>query len=219
MRIFAIDSSTETLVMVYADEQNVLSLSYTGIERHATKLAPLAKQFLDMVGQPVESLDCLGCGIGPGSLTGLRIGIAFVQGMACALSKDVVEVVSSEIVALNFSHHNGEVVIAKKAREGYVYLACYEEKTQKLAPTVLELQAAKEFVKTLRSPIVAGDGKEFFKEIAKISSDEVEKIRGEILAKEVLRKAQEGVLVKPYELEPLYLQKSIAEMNFEKRQG
>ncbi|HEY8541137.1 MAG TPA: tRNA (adenosine(37)-N6)-threonylcarbamoyltransferase complex dimerization subunit type 1 TsaB [Pseudothermotoga sp.] len=219
MRIFALDSSSEKLVMCYADDQDIFTLTYKGTERHASKLAPVVKSFLDCVNKSIENIDYFGCGVGPGSLTGLRIGIAFIQGMACSLSKFVIPVVSLELIASNFCYHRGEIVIVKRAREGYVYLACYKQDKQILSPTVMEVQTAKDFLRNLRDPIIAGDAKHDFEDFGIVCSDELEDIKGEILAAKVLTRAKDKMIIQPHELEPLYLQKSIAEMNFEKRQS
>ncbi len=218
MRIFALDTSSERLVLCYADEQDILTLTYRGVERHASKLAPIVKDFLNCAGRPIESIDYFGCGVGPGSLTGIRIGLAFIQGMACSLSKYVVPVVSFELVAANFSYHHGEVVIVKKAREDYVYFAYYKNGEQIAAPAVMEISSAVNFIKNLKDPILAGDAKHYFKDLGKVCPDELEGINGEVLAKTVLARARDKMVIEPKELEPLYLQKSIAEMNFEKKQ-
>lgn len=218
MKIFALDSSSETLILSYVDEQDIFTFTYRGLERHASKLAPIVKGFLDCVNKPIENIDYFGCGIGPGSLTGLRIGIAFVQGMACSLSKCVVPVVSSQVIARNFSYHQGEIVIVKKAREGYVYFACYEQEKQIISPTVMEIGIARNYITNLKNPIIAGDAKHHFEGLGMICSDELESIKGEILATEVLEKIKDKIIIEPHELEPLYLQKSIAEINFEKKQ-
>lgn len=219
MKIFAIDTSTDTLVIAYSNEQNILTLNYRGVEKHASKIGPLVHEFLNMADVNKGSIDLFGCGVGPGSLTGLRIGIAFIQGMAHAFSKNVVAVTSSEVVAANFLYHQGEIVIVKKAREGYVYIACYKENTEMLKPSVMEFEKAKHFVQTLNNPVVVGDAKKLFEHIAQTAPDELEAIRGEVLLNKVFEKIKSKSILKPHELEPLYLQKSIAEMNFEKRKS
>ncbi len=219
MRIIAIDTSTDTLVLAYKDESKDFVLTYNGINRHATMLAPLFKSFLSLACIDLNEVDAIGCGIGPGSLTGLRIGISFVQGLACAMGKKVAPVVSAVVMARNFSFHPGEIVVARKAREGYVYLACYRDDDQLLEPTVKEIESARHYVSTLQNPLIVGEAKRFFLDLAKVSLDELEQINGRILLMEVDKMIKNGSIVEPAFIQPLYLQKSIAEMNFERRRN
>lgn len=216
MRIFALDSSSQALVLCYTDEQDIVTLTYKGIEKHASVIGTLAREFLNCTGRTPQEIDCFGCGIGPGSLTGLRIGIAFIQGMACSLQKHVVPVASSELIARNFPYHRGEIVISKRAREGYVYISSYKQNHQLLSPCIMDIKSAEEFIKRLNDPLIAGDAKHYFENFGTICSDEFEIINGQILATQVLLKAKTKDTVEPHQIEPLYLQKSIAEMNFEK---
>lgn len=218
MKIFALDSSSEVLVLSYADGQNIFTFTYKGLEKHASKIAPLVKGFFDCINKPIEDIDYFGCGTGPGSLTGLRIGIAFIQGMACSLSKKVIPVISSELIAKNFSYHHGEVVVVKKAREGFVYFSSYRQGKEIFGPMVAEIEVAKDCIRNSKDPIIAGDAKDYFEGFGIICSDELESIKGEVLAAKVLMQAQSKIFIEPEALEPLYLQKSIAEMNFEKKQ-
>ncbi len=219
MKILAIDTSMDVLVITYGDEDSYLSLTYRGIERHATKLAPLTKHFLELARIDVKDIDFLGCGIGPGSLTGLRIGISFIQGLAVASKKKIVPVVSANVLSRNFYFHDGEVVVVRKAREGYVYIACYKNEQQILEPTIKEVDSAREFVKSLKNPLTVGDAKALFADISKLALDALEKIDGKILLEEVEKAINKGQCLEPALVQPLYLQKSIAEMNFEKKQG
>jgi tRNA threonylcarbamoyladenosine biosynthesis protein TsaB len=79
MKILALDTSTEAICVAYTDGQNIYSTNYFGVEKHAVKLAPLVNDFLKLCNVKVSDIDVFGCGIGPGSLTSLRIGLAFVQ--------------------------------------------------------------------------------------------------------------------------------------------
>ncbi|KAF2958843.1 tRNA threonylcarbamoyladenosine biosynthesis protein TsaB [Thermotoga sp. Ku-13t] len=219
MKIFAIDTSSDQICLAYSDGKNIYSASYVGEQRHMVKLAPMIEDFSRLAGLRFEELDALACGVGPGSLTALRIGIATVQAIACAHGKRIIPVVSSKVMAMNFLFHEGHVVVVKHAREHFVYFSCYQKSEEVLSPKVLSLQEAFELAQGLRNPIFAGDAKQLFQRYGQISPDELEMLRGELLIREAMENQQHGVVVEPHRVEPLYLQKSIAEMNLEKRLG
>lgn len=217
MKIFALDTSTEQICLAYCDNKNTYSASYSGESRHIVKLAPMIESFSKLASINFEEVDVLACGIGPGSLTGLRIGIATVQGIACAFKKKIVPVVSSKILAMNFIYHVGDIVVVKHAREGFVYFSCYRKGEEMVAPRILSVQEAIETVSTLENPIFVGDAKDFFKNYGEVVPSELEVLRGELLLKETLRNFEKNLVLEPHQVEPMYLQKSIAEMNLEKR--
>ena len=217
MKIFALDTSTEAICVAYTDGQNFYSMNYFGVEKHAVKLAPLVNDFLKLCDVKVSDINVFGCGIGPGSLTSLRIGLAFVQAMACVTSKPIVPVVSSKVVAMNLSGCEQDVVIVKKAREGFVYISCYRSLQEVLAPSVLEIEKAFDILRNFKDPVVVGDAAHMFESVALVGKKELQYPRGEFLLHEVMQNFKANVVRKPHEVEPLYLQKSIAEMNLEKR--
>lgn len=217
MKIFALDTSTEQICLVYNDGKNTYSVSYSGESRHMVKLAPTIESFSKLAGVCFEEIDLLACGIGPGSLTGLRIGIATVQGIACTFKKKIVPVVSSKVLAMNFAYHAGDVVIVKHAREGFVYFSCYKKNEEMITPKVLSVKEALETTVNLENPIFAGDAKNLFEYRGELVPDELEIIRGELLLKEALENFRRGLILEPHQVEPMYLQKSIAEMNLERR--
>jgi len=142
----------------------------------------------------VRDIDIFACGIGPGGLTGLRVGIATVQGMAIAHEKKVLPVVSSQALAMNLSSWSGEIAIARKARSGYVYMSCYHDNECILKPSIYAISQVREKILSFKKPIAEN-------------------------LVEIARSSPEDALISPELLEPLYLQKSIAEINFEKRQS
>lgn len=217
MKIFALDTSTEQICLAYNDCRNTYSISYLGESRHMVKLSPMIESFSKLAGVRFEEIDVLACGVGPGSLTGLRIGIATVQGIACAFKKKIVPVVSSKVLAMNFAYHVGDIVIVKHAREGFVYFSCYKKNEEMVTPKVLSVKEALEVTANLENPIFVGDAKNLFKHQGEVVPDELEFIRGELLLKEALESFKKGLILEPHQVEPMYLQKSIAEMNLEKR--
>jgi len=218
LKILAVDTSSPTIALGYSDETQHMFVNHISSKKHGAVLAPLIKTLLSFVKVQASDIDVFACGIGPGGLTGLRVGIATVQGMAIAHEKKVLPVISSYALAMNLSSWDGEIVIARKARSGYVYMSCYYDKECILEPSIYTISQARERILSFKKPVVLGDAKSFFANVAELAPEYLENMRAENLL-EIARSSSENALISPELLEPLYLQKSIAEINFEKRQS
>ena len=98
--------------------------------RHATRLLPLIAQTMDAAGLSWEAIDRIAVGLGPGTFTGLRIGVATARALAQASGIPVVGVSTLHSLALNgrlISGPEADVVVAVlDARRGEVYAAAWE---------------------------------------------------------------------------------------------
>ncbi|HEY2632704.1 MAG TPA: tRNA (adenosine(37)-N6)-threonylcarbamoyltransferase complex dimerization subunit type 1 TsaB [Solirubrobacteraceae bacterium] len=105
---------------------------------HATRLLPLAHTLLTDAGLSWGEIDRIAVGVGPGTFTGLRIGVATARGLAQALEIDLVGVSSLRALA----HGAGEggylsVLAVIDARRGEVFVAAYQEGVELTAPAPL----------------------------------------------------------------------------------
>lgn len=212
MKIFAIDSSTEKIVMVYKDDEKTITLSYKGKDKHGRNIGVLSKKLKDF-NINFNEVDVFGVGIGPGSITGLRVGISFVLGLG--IDKRKVAIPSTKIIAANMAFSGKNIVVARKARQGYLYGAVYDENLNTLInPFIETIENFKRIVSKFSNCIVIGDGADFFEERGFLDTifnyPSPERLLF-VLQKEI----QNGNFTE--KIQPLYLQKSIAEINFEKR--
>ena len=90
-------------------------------------IMPGIKKILDDAGMPMKRLDGFAVGLGPGSFTGLRVGLSTVKGMAFAARKPVVGVSSLDVLAMNVSG-DAQVCTLCDARRNLVYACLYEKK-------------------------------------------------------------------------------------------
>lgn len=212
MKIFAIDSSTEKIVMVYKDDEKTITLSYKGKDKHGRNIGVLSKKLKDF-NINFNEVDVFGVGIGPGSITGLRVGISFVLGLG--IDKRKVAIPSTKIIAANMAFSGKNIVVARKARQGYLYGAVYDENLNTLInPFIETIENFKRIVSKFSNCIIIGDGTDFFEERGFLDTifnyPSPERLLF-VLQKEI----QNGNFTE--KIQPLYLQKSIAEINFEKR--
>ena len=142
MRVLAIDTALNACSVALADGEAVLAILSEPMQRgHAERLAPMVEEAMAQAGAAFESIDRLVVTTGPGSFTGVRVGLAFARAMALALSKPCVGVSTLEALALE----QGEAGLrgAMIAAPAGAYFALYQNGSPLIAPALLA-QAALE---------------------------------------------------------------------------
>lgn len=147
MNILAIDTSALTATAaVLADDTLLGEVSTTTRLTHSQSIMPMIDELLEKVSLDISEIDLFACSQGPGSFTGLRIGIGTVKGLAYGLEKKVVGVSTLEALAHNIAFTDCIISPIMDARRGQVYNALYkynngrlECKTEPRALSVEEL--------------------------------------------------------------------------------
>ncbi len=143
MRSLAIDSSTGVLgLAVRRDDASAALTLRRGLE-HAPSLLPSVKSLMAQVSLSPEELQLIVCSTGPGSFTGIRIGLATAKGIAFGLSCPLVGVSSLDAFAAPYAAFEGDVYSVIDARKGRIYAALYrggERKSGYLDVTPEELE-------------------------------------------------------------------------------
>lgn len=126
MNILAIDTSTFSLGVAVYSEQKVLGEFSTNIKKnHSIRLMPMISELLDEVELVPADLSAIVVARGPGSYTGVRIGVATAKSMAWSLGIPLIGVSSLEVIAWNGMHFPSLIVPLFDARRGQVYTAAY----------------------------------------------------------------------------------------------
>ncbi|RDI91400.1 glycoprotease family protein [Thermosipho africanus Ob7] len=210
MKILALDTSTSKIVVYYRDSEKIITQTYMGKDKHGRNLGVVMNN-LKNFNINFEDIDVVGIGIGPGSLTGLRVGISFALGLS--IDKKIVVVPSTKLIAANLMNSGKNIVVTRKARQGYIYGAIYDEYLNTIVEPFVESieNFSKEFEK-MENFVVIGDGAEYFGgNLPEIYNYPEPSRLGYLVEKEI---EVENFVEK---VEPLYIQKSIAEINFEKK--
>ncbi|MDD4796762.1 MAG: tRNA (adenosine(37)-N6)-threonylcarbamoyltransferase complex dimerization subunit type 1 TsaB [Eubacteriales bacterium] len=165
MKLLAIDTSTKIAsAALYDDEMLVCECNLQSGLTHSQRLMPLVQDCFALAGWQPADIDLFAVVCGPGSFTGVRIGVSAVKGMADALGKPVVPVGTLETLAAGLPHAAGLVVPLLDARRGQVYAAAYawgdEGPGQVIAPCALALDEllAHEALAKAQHIIFLGDG-------------------------------------------------------------
>ena len=126
MNILAIDTSTEVAAVSYStDTWLICEKTVNNKLTHSEKLMPMIDEVLKASDADITDVDLFVICIGPGSFTGLRIGIAVVKAMAQALDRPCVCVDTLMGLACNFYGYNGIICPMIDARNQNVYNGLY----------------------------------------------------------------------------------------------
>lgn len=133
MRILAIDSSAGAASVAIWEDGKLLGEFFTNTRlTHSQTLMPMVGGVLDCARVPLESIDLFAVSAGPGSFTGVRIGVASVKGLAMAQEKPCAGVSTLAAMAQNLAHLDCLVCAVMDARCGQVYNALFLAKDGKL---------------------------------------------------------------------------------------
>ena len=140
MIILALDTCLSTCSVAVLDDGHIVSARRESMARgHQERLAPMAQDVMAEAGIPFERLDRIAVTVGPGSFTGLRVGIAFAKGLALALAKPTVGIGTLEALA---AEADGLVFAAIDARRDQLYLQAFEGGRPLMAPDALTAETA-----------------------------------------------------------------------------
>jgi len=143
MRILVIDTALNACTAaVYEDDSPLSQRSEQMAKGHQERIGVLVGDVV-AAGGGFEAIDRIGVTVGPGSFTGLRVGLAFAQGLAAALDVPVVGISTLEALAWSNGVPQGPVAAVIDARRGQVYLQLFRDSIPDSAPEALAVDAAR----------------------------------------------------------------------------
>lgn len=127
MKLLAIDTSAKTVSAAVISDEKVLSEFYcnNGLT-HSKTLLPLIDEVVKAADVTIEELDYLACNVGPGSFTGIRIGVSTIKGLALSNNVPCFGISTLESIAYNFLDNNCRVAAVMDARCNQVYNAVFD---------------------------------------------------------------------------------------------
>lgn len=128
MKILGIDTSTEMASLAVLDNGLLLAELHTRVlAKHGETLLPHIECLLQLARSRIEEFELFGVGIGPGSFTGTRIGVATIKGLALGTAIAVVGVDSLRALAATVMGLSETVIPVIDAHKGEVFLGVYAE--------------------------------------------------------------------------------------------
>ena len=161
MKILSFDTSAKTAAVAVVDDRNVLATAQiTTNLTHSQTLLPLCEQLLHTAGITLADIDCFAVSNGPGSFTGLRIGIGTVKGLAQGINKPCIGVSTLQALCYNYYGLDGVICAAMDARRNQVYTAIYDANGMQclLDDCALPVEELGEILNQYPSVTLVGDG-------------------------------------------------------------
>jgi tRNA threonylcarbamoyladenosine biosynthesis protein TsaB len=225
MKVLGVDTSTMTAgIGIVEDDEILVELKFSVKITYSEILLSCIDQALKNVGLTIDDLDGFAISIGPGSFTGLRIGLSTLKGLSFATGKPLASVPSLDALAYLSLYCQYPVVTMLDAKKDQVYAAIYETKEGELKreSDYLVIDVEDLAKRISRKTLFVGPGAklyqrkliELLKDKAYFSQAEQSLPSGATVAflgsKKLILNQFEDIV----NLEPLYLRKSEAELKF-----
>ena len=127
MKILGIECCTKACsAALYEDGRICASFSINGTLTHSETLLPIIKSIYEVSNADLNETDYIAVTIGPGSFTGIRIGLATAKGIAQGGDIPMIGISSLEALCYNVTHFNGIICPCLDARRAQVYNALFE---------------------------------------------------------------------------------------------
>ncbi len=126
MRILAVDTSTNVASAAILEDQVIIGeYNCNRGKTHSQRLMPMVQHLMETTGLTVNDIDAFSASIGPGSFTGLRIGVTTIKAMAFAAEKPVISVHTLDALAYNLPFAENLICPMIDARNNQVFTAIY----------------------------------------------------------------------------------------------
>jgi tRNA threonylcarbamoyladenosine biosynthesis protein TsaB len=228
--VIGLDSATNVAGLAIANEQEIIAEVHLNTNKnHSQRLMPTLDWLLKETGYELKDIDAYAVAYGPGSFTGLRIGLATVKALAHTQEKPVIGISTLDSLAHNLGGARGYICPILNARRNEVYSALYRgEGTsverigeyEAINPEILleKLNQLDEYI------TFVGDGIAVYRDLiqAKLPKGILAQIsncncRAAQVAMLGMKKLLEGNVSSPLDLEPVYLRQSEAEIKLNAR--
>ena len=232
MKILALETSAVSASAALCEDETLIAQTFSNSGlTHSRTLMPMVEGMLNNSGWQLSDVELVAVASGPGSFTGLRIGVAAAKGLGWAMEKPCCGVSTLEAMAWNLAHMDATICCAMDARRNQVYNAVFSARAgslQRLTPdrAISLAELMEEQKETKRSYIFVGDG-------AKLcyNEEKAQGLSGALapphllyqsgwgVARAALEKARRGEVTSAGDLEAVYLRLSQAERERMERLG
>ena len=225
MKILALDSTAKTSTVAVLENDNLLGLYSVNIQNtHSETLLPMVKSLLESLRLTNEDIDAYAVSEGPGSFTGVRIGVATIKALAFGREKPCVGVSTIEALAQNLEGTKGIICPIMNARRGQVYTGAFLNGERFINDCCMMLDDLIPVLeKTGEDIYFVGDGYELIldKEIAnfRYTPELLRYQNAYSVGKIAYKKMQNSEYVTDTDLRVEYLRKAQAEREREERLG
>ncbi len=215
MKILSISTSSNiSSVAINEDEKLILELNISNNKTHSETLIPQVEELLKKTNLNLSQIDLIACDIGPGSFTGIRIGIASAKAIAESLDIPITSVSSLEALAYNIDSTKYNTICSLiDARNDQVYAGIFDENYNLIEDYIADdINIVINSLKKYKNIIYTGDGALAHQKLLNIKNFEYENvIHAKNIAKCGYNKFKNKAITNADTITPLYLRKSQAE--------
>ena len=219
MKILALETSAKAVYAAVSENGRILASGYqdTGLT-HSRTLMPIVEHILKNTDLKLSDMDAIAVAVGPGSFTGIRIGVSAAKGLAYSVDTPAVGVSTLAAMARNVAFSDGLIVCAMDARRQQVYNANFAAENgtlTRLTPdrAISMEDLKKELISLGKSVLLVGDGTQICNNNFSLSDElDVTAAPSGLVypcawgaAMEAYHLAQEGKMVSAAALLPSYL--------------
>lgn len=230
MKILSLDSATEAATCAVIEDNRLLGeITFNYKKQHSILMMPMIDKLLKNLKIDINSLDGFVVSKGPGSFTGLRIGVSTIKGLSQGTGKPFVSVSSLDALAYNLAYTDGTICPIIDALRNNVYTALYnfvDNKLQRVSDYMII--SIDDLISTINEQNVKvcfiGDAIYKFKEKLTNSIRNVNfapahlnVVKASSLGEIGLNLLNSGIKDDLYTFSPLYIRKSQAEREYEKK--
>jgi len=223
MMILAIDTSGATFSAALVKEETVLAeIFFLSDRHHAEMLLPGIDRMLHDANVRLTDLTAMACTVGPGSFTGIRIGVSTVKGLAIAVGLPVIGVSTLEALAINAAGFPGWICPMIDAKRGQVYAGLYRCSGPGMLVNVISdcvIDPAGILAKIAGDALFVGSGAKVYGDLvctrpggrSYFAAPHLHRISAAAVGVIARRRSQAGEHVDAMRLTPLYLRRPEAE--------
>lgn len=224
MNILALDTSNSSLsicIKTGDDIRGEINLN-NGLV-HSTTLMPCIENLFNTVNFDKKTLDMVVVSIGPGSFTGIRIGVATANAISMALNIPVISVKSLDALAMNFLYFDGIIISTIYAQRDNFYVGVYKSDYKNLTDVkeniIMSEEELKSYISSSKDRIVlCGDACSFINDDKTIlctsSNNYIKASNLAVLGEKIYEKEKTSSFATP-----VYMRKSQAEIVYEQKQN
>ena len=217
MLVLSVDTSSSVCAVSLQENYNLIDeIDLDNGKTHSENFMPIVAEILEKNNKELKDINLIAAVVGPGSFTGIRIGIASIKALAEVYNIPVVEVTSLESLARNVEVKN-VVCSLIDAKNNQVYAGIFDANYEKLEDYIADdINTVIESLKKYNNIILVGDGSEKFADLLKENLVEVEfsnenKQKAFSAGLIGLKKFEKNEVKNADSINPIYLRKSQAE--------
>lgn len=159
MKILSVESSSSCASVAITENSDVIGEIFLNVAlKHSKTLLPAVENLLRLCETEFSEIDLFACSVGPGSFTGIRIGVSAIKGMAQALGKQCFGVSSLEALDYPLKQNDSVILSTLDARRDVVYASGFYFGEEIIAAGLYSINELKELMPVQKNVILTGDG-------------------------------------------------------------